>query len=107
MWKLVGAVPLSYAETADTAHAASRIHTGDPQPAEFALLDPAVAKGVNAGADQRDRGLAYQVMTAQAEAFGRLAKTCSSPHYGLAVRCSRHSSSTPDLESYIACVNPG
>src|SRR5947209_15424797 len=58
---------------AHAAHSAGGVDAHDPQLAELALADPAIAEGVDAGADQGHQRLPVQVVPAGAEAFGEFA----------------------------------
>src|SRR5262249_60627749 len=75
---------------AQAAHAAGRVNTDDPQPAELALADLAVAKGVNPAADQGDQGLTVKVVPAHDKALGEPAETFAAPEDSLAAACAYH-----------------
>ena len=52
---------------AKSPHPARGVDAHDPQPAEFALADPAVTESVTPSPDERDQRLAVEVMAALAE----------------------------------------
>src|SRR5207253_6791875 len=77
---------------AQAAGAAGGVDADDPEPAEIALADAAVAEGEDAGADQRDLRLLDRVVPAQAEALGELQEPLSLADNGLAAAGADHDS---------------
>src|SRR5580765_7872486 len=91
---------------ANAACLAGRIYADDPQPEKLALLHPAVAKGINAGADQRNCGLPVEIVAAHAEALGELPHPLAIAKYRLAASCPYHDYTSPIILTYLLASRP-
>src|SRR5439155_24508981 len=72
------------------AHPTSGVDADDPQPAEFALADPAVAESVTPRPDERHQRLAVEIMAALAETLRQLARPLATALQGDAAACTYH-----------------
>src|SRR5438128_3384915 len=75
---------------AQATHSAGGVDADDPQPAEFALADPAVTESVTPSPDERDQRLAVEVMAALAETLRQLARPLATALQGDAAACTYH-----------------